>query len=332
MYWRKIAAGTFGLLILGLIAFYGWQRVDQKSQSPIQLVIYAFSTQEEVFTQGIFPAFQHSWKSSGGSDLNINAVFGPSGTLAGQISLGAPADVAIFSNADQVNYLKISRGVEKDIQPIFFGSTPIVIITRPGNPFGIENFSDLGQPGLHIIHADPRSSGVGDWSLLAEYGSKYLVSGDLEAALQQVARIWKNVHLMAPSARALLTLFELGDGDALITYEQDARLAEDRGVALDIVIPSSTLLAQPVAVAIDNNIKHSEQAAVTAFLDFLTSAEGQEIFSRYHLRPISQYETDQLTQEKLFTVDDLGGWAAVYSQVIKPYWEKEIFPTLMPDD
>jgi len=330
--WRKIGAGFLGILLIVLTAYYGWQVFGIDAHSPVQLIVYAFSTQEEAFTQGIFPAFERSWESDSDTDLIIEGVFGPSGTLAGQINLGAPADVAIFSNENHVNWLKIGHLVEDDIQPLFFGTSPIVIVTRHGNPASIEDFSDLSQPDLILLHADPHSSGAGEWSLFAEYSSIYLETGDESTSLKQVQEIWHNVHLMAPSARASLTLFELGAGDALITYEQDAMLAQDRGVALDIVIPSPTMLTQPAAVAINKNITRSERAPAQAFLDFLSSAQGQTIFAHYHMRPTSLEGPWQFPQISTFTTEDLGGWAIIYSQLIKPYWENEILPALSVDE
>ncbi|MGB2955698.1 MAG: extracellular solute-binding protein [Anaerolineales bacterium] len=331
-HWRKIGAGLLGFLFIASTAYYGWQVYGIDGNSPVQLIVYAFSTQEEVFTQGIFPAFEQSWESTADTDLIIKGVFGPSGTLAGQINLGAPADVAIFSNENHINWLKIGHLIEDDVQPLSFGTSPVVIVTRPGNPAGIEDFSDLSQPDLILLHADPRSSGAGEWSLIAVYGSIYLETEDESTSLKQLQEIWNNVHLMAPSARATLTLFELGAGDALITYEQDAMLAQDRGVALDIVIPSPTILTQPAAVAINKNITRSERAAVQAFLDFLSSPQGQTIFARYHLRPASPEGSEQFPQINTFTTKDLGGWAIVYSQRLKPYWEKEILPALSLDE
>ena len=56
-------------------------------------MVYAFSTQEEVLSQRVFPVFERRWETETGRELTIEAVFGPSGTLARQIVLGAPADV-----------------------------------------------------------------------------------------------------------------------------------------------------------------------------------------------------------------------------------------------
>ena len=79
-------------------------------------------------------------------------------------------------------------------------------------------------------------------------------NGEL-SGYQQLESIWKNVRLIAPSAHAALKLFELGAGDALITYEQDARLAMQKGSPLEIVIPYQTIITTKIEEAIAKSSK-----------------------------------------------------------------------------
>ncbi|MEW5961038.1 MAG: extracellular solute-binding protein, partial [Chloroflexota bacterium] len=261
-------------------------------------------------------------------ELTIEAVFGPSGTLAGQINLNAPADVALLSNEQHVNWLKVGRRVEWDTRPVIVSQTPLVIVTRPGNPAAIYEYGDLAQPGLKLLHADPRTSGAGDWAVLAEYGSKLLEANDPAAARQQLQAIWRNVRLLAPSARATLTLFELGAGDALITYEQDARLALARGVPLEIVLPRRTIVAQTMAVIVDDNVTPAERPAAQAFIDYLASQAAQKTLIQYHLRSAhgSNQEFPPLVEP--FTVDALGGWSRLYPELVEELWQTDIEPRL----
>jgi ABC-type sulfate transport system substrate-binding protein len=326
--WRRLAGWGLGGLVFIIVAFYGSRAVLSESNAPVRLVVYAFSTQEEVLTQRILPAFETAWEAETGRDLTIEAVFGPSGTLAGQINLGAPADVALLSNEQHVTWLKIGRRVERQSQSWVVSSTPMVIVTRPGNPAGIADFSDLAQPGLRLLHADPRSSGAGDWAVLAEYGSALLETGDPEAAAQQLKAISANVRLVAPSARTTLTLFELGAGDAMITYEQDARLALARGVPLEIVIPRRTILARHVAVLVDANLTPPERPVARAFISYLLSEAGQQAFSGYHVRPVDLESADFPALTQPFTVDELGGWSRAYSELVEDLWQTQVEPRL----
>jgi ABC-type sulfate transport system substrate-binding protein len=326
--WRNLASWVLGAMVLIMVAAYAGRASFLTARGPARLVVYAFSTQEEVLSQGIFPAFEEAWETETGRDLIIEGVFGPSGTLAGQINLGAPADVAILSNEQHVNWLKVGRQVRWQTNPVVISTTPMVIVTRPGNPAGISDFSHLAQPGLQLLHADPHTSGAGDWAVLAEYGSALMESGEPGAAQTQLKAIWQNVRIVGPSARATLTLFELGAGDALVTYEQDAYLALARDVPLEIVLPPRTIIAHHVAVIVDANVTPAKRPVAQAFVSFLLSDAAQSTFAKCDLRP-PNLESDTLPPlVHPFTAQELGGWSQAYAELVEDLWQTEIEPRL----
>ena len=134
--------------------------------------------------------------------------------------------------------------------------------------------------------------------------------------------------MLGPSARATLTLFELGAGDALVTYEQDARLALERGVPLEIVIPPRTIVANHVVVIVDSNVPAAERPVAQAFVSHLLSETGQQAFAEYHLRPDNLESEAFPPLSQPFTVEELGGWTLVYPRLVETLWEKEIEPRL----
>ena len=317
-----------GSILLLIVIFMLWSGLHLNDDQPLHLVVYAFSTQREVLTQGIFPAFEQAWEAETGKDLILEGVFGPSGTLSLQITQGAPADVAIFSNQRHIDWLKFSKVVNKDTDLVMIASTPLVILTRPENPARISDFADLMQPGIQLLHGDPIGSGVGEWAVLAEYGSAYLETGDHNTAEAQLKNIWQNVRLLGSSARVTMTLFELGAGDALITYEQDACFAQGRGVPLEVIMPQRTILARHYAVIIDKNITSVERPVVEAFQAFILSDEGQQILSQYYFRPAAVESELLPALIHPFTEEDLGGWAQAYDRIIENYWKTNIEPNL----
>lgn len=326
--WRVIIGWTLAGISLIVVVYYAGLFLFTDLPTTVNLIVYAFSTQEEAFTQGIFPAFEQEWAEKENGELVIEAVFGPSGTLAGQINLGSPADIVLFSNQNHINWLKVGKRVDKNTEPVLITSTPLVIVTRSGNPFGITGFSDLTQPNIQLLHADPLSSGVGEWAILAEYGSEYIQSGNTDSAESQLKGIWQNVRLLSPSARTTMTLFELGAGDALVTYEQDALLAKSRSISLEIILPSSTILARHYAVIVDDNVTSKERQAAEELLAFMISEKGQEIFKRYHFRSVNIADVEYDEEKHLFTDDALGGWPQIYDTLIENLWGMEIQPTL----
>ncbi|MBN1304403.1 MAG: extracellular solute-binding protein [Anaerolineales bacterium] len=315
-----------GLLVLGVLVEYYWFDLWHNPGEPYRLVVYAFSTQEEVLTQGILPAFEKSWMAERGEAVEIEAVFGPSGTLSLQIASGSPADVAIFSTQRHIDWLKYSKCVNKDTDQVLIASSPMVIVTRTGNPDGLLEFPDLTRPGIRLLHGNPGSSGVGEWAMMAEYGSAYLETRNQSLAEAQVKDIWQNVRLVGASARTTLDIFELGAGDALVTYEQDAYLARQRGVPLEILLPQRTILARYYAVVVDKHIAPRERPVVEAFLAYLLSSEGQQILGQYYLRP-AVYENELLPELILpFTEEQLENWPLAYTHLVEEYWKKQVEP------
>ena len=123
--------------------------------------------------------------------------------------------------------------------------TPFVILVKGANPKGIHDFPDLAKPGIKLIHPDPISSGGAQWSILAMYGSELVKSekqngkADPDLALQTLQAIWKNVFVTPASAREVRRSFELGNGDALVTYELEGLLMKEKKF-IPIAIPRNS--------------------------------------------------------------------------------------------
>jgi sulfate/thiosulfate-binding protein len=299
------------------------------------IVVYGFSIEEEVLTEGIFPAFQDYWQEQTGQEVTFKSVFSGSEDLAEEIIGGAEADVAILSNDQHAVWLRINDLVETNWRVFpsngIVSRSPLVVVVRPNNPLGIKDWADLARPGVSLVHPDPRTSGGAQWALLAEYGSALLEeeNGGQEAAHEQLRDIWNNVVATPSSAREALKQFLFGVGDALVTYEQDALLAKDRGAALEIVTPPSTVVSEHVAVIVDQNVKSWEREVVEAFVTFLWSDEAQKAFTHYYFRAVTDEALNEAVPEfckieRPFTAQSLGGWGRAYSEIIHGVWEEQI--------
>jgi sulfate/thiosulfate-binding protein len=297
------------------------------------IVVYGFSIEEEVVTEEIFPAFQAHWQEQTGQEVTFQGVFTGSEELTETVVGGAPADVAILSNEQHAVWLHVNDMVETDWHTFphegIVTRSPLVIVVRPGNPLGIEDWTDLTPPGVRLIHADPRTSGGAQWALLAEYGSVLLgkEGGSAQAAREQIRGMWANVVATPASSREALKQFMFGAGDAMVTYEQDALLAQARGAALEIVMPPSTIMSGHVAAIVDENVKPWEREAVESFVAFLWSEAAQEAFTRYYFRAVTDEVLNEAVPEfheieRPFTVQDLGGWGQAYPEIVHGVWEE----------
>lgn len=194
------------------------------------VVLYGFSTMEEVMKSDIIPAFRRHWNESTGQDVRVVTSFASSGTITNQIAFGAPAQIAMLATEmDAVNIEKaglISTDWRDFRDRGTYAYTIACIVTRKDNPKGLYSFEDAGREGVDVVYPDPITSGGAQWAILALYGSSLKTGGDAgrERALELIKTVSLNAGSLPESARRALTQFGLGYGDALLTYENEALL------------------------------------------------------------------------------------------------------------
>jgi sulfate/thiosulfate-binding protein len=326
-------------LVLALLAGSSCLPKPASESGDITITLYGFSVMKESLEKAIFPGFTAKWKQEHGQVVLFQSSFAGSETVTNQILRGAPADVAILSIERDAQRLKNDGFVTSDWQSLPGGGvvnkTPFVIIVRKGNPKGIKDFSDLAKPGVRLIHPDPISSGGAQWSILAIYGSELKKSEkessgqDKPAALQMLRAIWKNVISTPGSAREARTTFELGNGDALITYELEGLLMKEANAPIEIVVPQATIFSEHPAVVIDKNINAAKRPVIDAFMQYLWSDEAQQAFVKYHFYSSTNEAFNQANTafghiEMPFTIEYFGGWDKAYPEVIEQVFRDQV--------
>jgi len=328
---RKLTA-CVTLVIFVLLAGSCLPKPPAETGGGVNITLYGFSIMRESLEKGIYPTFTAKWKQEHGVDVRFTSSFAGSETITNQILQGVKAQVAILSIERDAARLKQHGDITSDWHALpqkgIVNKTPFVILVRKGNPKGIHDFPDLAKPGVKVIHPDPIGSGGAQWSILAIYGSELVKSEkqsggqDHARALQTLQAIWRNVISTPASAREARTTFELGNGDALVTYELDALLMKEANAPIEVIIPEATIFSEHLAVPIDRNISASDRPVIDAFLQYLWSDEAQRTFVRGHFRSSTSEALDQENKELAtikypFTVDYFGGWDKAYPEVIE---------------
>lgn len=305
----------------------------------VSLTVYGFSIMKEALEKSVYPGFSAKWKAEHGQDVHFTSSFAGSETITNQILQGVKADIAILSIERDANRLRDASFVVSDWHALphkgIINQTPFVILVAKGNPKGIHDFADLAKPGVKLIHPDPVSSGGAQWSILAIYGSELLKSEqetgepDRARALQTLQAIWRNVRSTPGSAREARTQFELGYGDALVTYELEGLLMKQAGAAVEIVVPRATIFSEHPAVVVDRNVTGDRRPVVDAFMQYLWSEEAQRAFVKYHFRSVTDESlNDANTQfakiEMPFRIDYFGGWERAYSEIIERVFRDQV--------
>lgn len=333
----KLARAIFaGCLVLLLIIESTGCRRKSAAAREATITIYGFSVVREGLETTILPDYKREWEKKARQQLSFETSYAGSEIVANLIVAGAEADVAILAierNADRLVRPEVTRNEWRKLPyEGIVNKTPMVIVVRRGNPKGIHDFSDLAKPGVGLIHCDPASSGAGQWSLLAIYGSELIKSEkktgirDEGKAFDLLRRVWKNVKATPESARVARTQFERGEGEALITYELEALQLLDKKLPVEIVMPRATVFSEHPVVIIDHAMSPSKYATVELFVRSLWEPGAQQAWVNSHFRSV----TDEKLNEKFpkiempFYSKDLGGWPRAYPEIVEGVWKQKI--------
>ena len=280
------------------------------------LDLVAYSTPQTAY-QAIEAAFKETDEGAG---VTFKESYGPSGDQSRAVEGGQPADVVNFSLESDVTRLVDAKLVSPDWKEAtgnegIVADSVVVLVVRKGNPKNIRTWEDLIKPGVGIVTPNPASSGGARWNTLAAYGHVLATGGSDADAQKYLTEYFKHAVALPGSARDALTSFTGGNGDVLVSYENEAILARQNGEDVEYVVPDQTLLIEtPVATTIDA----PEQAR--DFVKFLFSEEAQTEFLKSGYRPVVKSVTGPVkgatdedkpfpAPETLLTVgEDFGGW------------------------
>ena len=283
--------------------------------------------------------FESMYKSQHGTDIRIIQSHGGSGAQARSVVEGCNADVVTLALEHDISLIERTGLIREGwIDEFELDSAPytstIVFLVRSGNEMNIADWDDLTEEGVEVITPDPKSSGGACWNFLAawSYGREYYASEqEIEAF---VKKIYDNVTVMDTGARGATTTFvENGKGDVLIAWENEAiTILQNYPDSYELITPSVSILAQPsVAIVDDNADANHTQEVSREYLQYLYSDEAQRLIGKYGYRPtnegiLQEYSNQFDLNLKLYTIEDFGGWDAVYEQ----YFDDEtVFDRIM---
>jgi sulfate/thiosulfate-binding protein len=260
-------------------------------------------------------------KTSAGKGVKFQSSYGPSGTQSKNVAAGQKADYVGFSvNPDMTNLVpsKVASTWDANATKGIVSDSVVVIVVRKGNPLHITGWDDLTKSGVKIVTASPASSGSAKWNILAAYEHVISEGGTEAQATAYLKKFYGNVVSKASSGSVATQQFEAGTGNVLISYEDEAITARAKGAAVDYIVPDqSVLIENPAAVT------KSAGAPAKAFLKYVLSPAGQQIFASTGFRPVVQGTKIPTVKgandpsnpfpavKQLTTIAQLGGWTKV---------------------
>ena len=195
-------------------------------------------------------------------DITIAFNFASSSDLALQISQGLPADV--FASADVKNMAKVTDAGLLHGQPIAFATNSLEIVVEKGNPLHIDSLAQIATPGLLFVTC-PIEVPIG------AYTAEVLRNAGVTVA---PASLEENV-------KGILTKVALGEADAGIVYRTDILAAGNSVTGVPIADNVNVTTKYLIGALRDSQ----NQDASQRFIIFLSSEQGQKIFSQFGFGP-----------------------------------------------
>ena len=197
-------------------------------------------------------------------DVVVDMTFGGSGTLLNQMTLEEAGDIYMPGSDDYMEKAEAKQAVIPETRKIVAYLIPMICVQR-GNPKAIHSLKDLARPGITVGIAQAGAVCLGD---VAE---EILRSANLQEQVK------KNVITYTRSCDQTQQLVQLGEVDAVIGWDAFKHWAPDD---IDVVpIAPEHLRVRNIPAAIAVYSEHRE--AAQRYIDFLTSEEGQAIFSKH---------------------------------------------------
>ena len=295
----------------------------------IQLLNVSYDPTREFYAE-YNEAFSKHWNAKTGDSVRVTQSHGGSGKQARSVIDGLRADVVTLALSYDIDAIAKKPAL---LAPEWQKRLPdnscpytslIVFLVRKGNPKGIRDWSDLVRPGVGVVTANPKTGGGARWNYLAAYGYALKQPGGDEAkAVDFVKKLYANVPVLDSGARgSTVTFIERGVGDVLITWENEAILAQHESAAagLERVIPTISILAEPPVTWVDGVVQRKGTAEVAqAYVQHLYSDEGQRLAAKHFYRPrnakIASEFSRQFPKVELFTIEAVfGGWTKAQKQ------------------
>jgi sulfate transport system substrate-binding protein len=317
MRFRFVFAGLVALVTLAPNAF------AQTPKADFTLLNVSYDPTRELYAQ-YDQLFADYYKKKTGKTVEVKQSHGGSGKQARSVIEGLDADVVTLALAYDIDAVSDSGLLPSTwAGRLPQGSTPytstIVFLVKKGNPKNLKTWEDLVRPGVGVITSNPKTSGGARWAFLAGYGAILRKTKSDAQAQAYIQALYKNVPVLDSGARgATLSFAQKGLGDVLLAWENEAALVlnEFGRDKFDVVVPPTSILAEPPVALVDKVVeKKGTRAVAEEYLKYLYSPEAQDLIAKNGYRPrdaaVAKKYASKFAKVDLFTLaDTFGTWRA----------------------
>ncbi len=186
--------------------------------------------------------------------------FGPSGTLAGQIENGGPADLFIAANTEWMDYLNNKKLVDASSVNTFAWNSLVFVGTTTKTVGSIKDLAKLDK----IAIGSPKSVPAGDYAMTAMTKSGVVTK-------------LSDKFVMAKDVRECLMYAELGEVDGAFVYKTDALQAKKAKLLFTVPQELYPRVVYPMALT----VKAAQNSEAKAFLAYLQGKEAKTVLTKF---------------------------------------------------
>ena len=208
-------------------------------------------------------------------DVTVRLNLASSSRCRIQIEQGAPADVFLSANTNNMNPLVEANLAES---PTIFAHNRLVIITPGNNPANLRTPADLAKPNLTLVTCAPQTP-IGRYTRTVIDNMDR--SGDYGPNFGR--RVLANIRSEEPTVKGVVAKVHLGEADVGLCYASDVTPAIRPQVRV-INLPDDVNVIADYPIAV---IRGSRQRPLSReFVDFVMSPQGQQLLVRHGLIPV----------------------------------------------
>jgi molybdate transport system substrate-binding protein len=197
--------------------------------------------------------------------VKVFLTYGGSGTVLSQMELSKTGDLYVPGSPDFLVKSESKKITDPSTTRIVAYLIPAINV-QPGNPQNIQSLSDLAKPGVKVGIGNPTTVCVG------LYAVEILDRNHL------LSDVYKNIVTQAASCDNTATLISLKSVDAVMGWSVFHSWAP-KNIETIYLEPEQISRIAYIPAAVSTFVKEKE--AASAFIDFLASPTGQDIFRKW---------------------------------------------------
>jgi molybdate transport system substrate-binding protein len=285
-------------LIAGLIAVVVILCMGEKGFADMQSITVFCGSANKPPMEEIAAKFKQE------KNVEVNMIFGGSGSLLSQIELSKKGEIYLPGSPDYIIIAERKKLIIEDSDQIVAYLVP-AIITPAGNPANVKSLEDLARPGVRVGIGNPETVCLG------LYGIEILETNNL------MDPILKNVVTFGGSCSKTANLAALNKVDAILGWRVFHYWNPER-MGFVAINPKQIPRISYIPISIPKYTKDINLSK--AFIEYTLSPIGQAIYKKYGY-------LSKLEDAKAFAPQaSVGGEYTLpdkYFEIIKDLWKNK---------